>query len=278
MLYEVVIYFFYSIWIFALNISTFRIDKYLGIYIDNDEVIETEKDTEKEKEQTNKKEKETKVIIYEEKYLNKFKIQRECKKNNKPSEDLLNKLSSSFVMEKTPLGNVLMCYNIEKECFEYYSDSTMPYRYLEVVSRKYVLMNDCIFFYIDMEEELKEYEERKKEKEEKKVENVSMPVKNVFAKFKNYNKEGGTGHVNIAPPPKNNIVQNNIKMDNLLLKEKANRYSHQGKIINFNILKKVDRKNVNKKYTMTYADFKGLKNMEEIYEKEKIFKEENKEQ
>jgi len=51
----------------------------------------------------------------------------------------LEKLKNCFVLEKTPLGNVLMFYNHEKLAFEYYSDSTIPYRYLETVSRKYVL-------------------------------------------------------------------------------------------------------------------------------------------
>ena len=231
---------------------------------------------EKVKENENKKE----VEVYEEKYLKKVRDKKERDKNKEINE---RDLSLSFVIEKTPLGNVLMFYNKQKECFDYYSDSSMPYRYLEVVSRKYVLMNDCVLFYVDMEDELRLYEEKEKKKEEEKKdkdrekdrENGKMvPVKNVFAKFKSYNKEGGSGHVNVAPAPKNNILQKNVKNDNLVLKEQANRYSYQGKIANFNFLKKVDRTKVDKKYAITYADFKRLKNMEGIYEKEKIFEKE----
>jgi hypothetical protein len=231
---------------------------------------EEEKDVnEKVKENENKKE----VEVYEEKYLKKVRNI----KGDKNKEFNERDLSLSFVMEKTPLGNVLMFYNKQKECFDYYSDSSMPYRYLEVVSRKYVLMNDCVSLYVDMEDELRLYEEKEKKKEEEKKDRDNgklVPVKNVFAKFKSYNKEGGSGHVNVAPAPKNNILQKNVKNVNLILKEQANRYSYQGKMANFNFLKKVDRTKVDKKYAITYADFKRLKNMEGIYEKEKIFEKE----
>ena len=188
---------------------------------------------------------------------------------------------NNFVMEKTPLGNVLMLYNNKRGSFEFYSDNTIPYRYLEPVSRKYVKMFDCRPIYCDMDEELKiseqkleEKEKEKKEKEEKKKEeeeenkknNIAITVvdtkKNVFAKFKSYNKESGTGHVNIAAPPKNSIPNNKVTSTNsnekVLLKENANRYSYEGKLSNFNFLKKIDRKVVDKKYGMTFADFKRL--------------------
>ena len=193
----------------------------------------------------------------------------------------LDKLKNNFVMEKTPLGNVLMLYNNKRGSFEFYSDNTIPYRYLEPVSRKYVKMFDCRPIYCDMDEELKiseqkleEKEKEKKEKEEKKKEeeeenkknNIAITVvdtkKNVFAKFKSYNKESGTGHVNIAAPPKNSIPNNKVTSTNsnekVLLKENANRYSYEGKLSNFNFLKKTDRKVVDKKYGMTFADFKRL--------------------
>jgi hypothetical protein len=194
-------------------------------------------------------------------------------------DERLNKLKNSFIMEKTPLGNVLMLYNNKRGSFEYYSDNTIPYRYLEPVSRKYVKMFGCRPIYFDMEEELKNYEKKLEEKErekeekeekrlleeeEKKQKNVVIvePKKNVFAKFKSYNKEAGTGHVNMGAPPKNSIPNNKVTDNNsnekVLLKENANRYSYEGKISNFNFLKKIDRKVVDKKYAMTFADFKRL--------------------
>jgi len=188
----------------------------------------------------------------------------------------LDKLKNNFIMEKTPLGNVLMLYNNKRGSFEYYSDNTIPYRFLETAGRKYIKIFNCRQIYYDMEEELKKYENKLKEKEneekekeekkkqdeeENKKNNVDIK-KNVFAKFKSYNKEAGTGHVNTGAPPKNSIPNNKVKDNNtnekILLKENANRYSYEGKLSNFNFLKKIDRKVVDKKYAMTFADFKRL--------------------
>lgn len=169
-------------------------------------------------------------------------------------DEQLKKFKTNYVIEHTPLGNVLMFYNHDKLAFEYYSDLTIPYRYLETVARKYVITYNYRPLYVDMEEELKEYEKRMKEKEEEeknksKQENIGNKTKDVFAKFKSYNKEAGTGRVNTAPPPKNSIPQNRMKMirdnkkdanEKMLLKENANRYSYQGKFLNFNILQKID--------------------------------------
>jgi hypothetical protein len=189
----------------------------------------------------------------------------------------LDKLESCYVMEFTPLGNVLMKYDKNKESFRFYSDSTIPYRYLEVVGRKFVKQFNCRPIFVDMEEELKLAEEKcereRKEKEEKEEEDkrkkeesiknktpVEEKKKNVFTKFKSYNKESGTGHVTTAAPPKNSIPNKKLtktqENENTLLKQKANRYTYEGKIINFSFIKKVDRKVVDKKFGMSFADFK----------------------
>ena len=193
-------------------------------------------------------------------------------------DEQLKKFNKKYVIEHTPLGNVLMFYNHDKLAFEYYSDLTIPYRYLETVARKYVLTFNYRPLYIDMQEELKEYEKKLQEKEEREKHEIekskndsTTKTKDVFAKFKSYNKEAGTGRVNTAPPPKNNIPQNRMNVNlkekkdgtnngKMLLKENANRYSYQGKFLNFNILQKIDKKLIDKKYTLTFADFKKMKN------------------
>ena len=71
-------------------------------------------------------------------------------------------------METTPLGNVIMFYDNKKEAFTYYSDTTMPYRFLETVSRKYVILHNCKNVFIDMEEELNNYQIKMEEKKRKK--------------------------------------------------------------------------------------------------------------
>ena len=127
------------------------------------------------------------------------------------------------------------------ESFKYYSDSTIPYRYLEVVARKYVKLFNCRPIFVDMEEELKLFEEKcEKEQEQKRLKeeqdnliieeaaknNIVAPVeqkkKNIFAKFKSYNKDAG-GKISMAAPPKNSIPNNLTESkedEKIMLKEK----------------------------------------------------------
>jgi hypothetical protein len=189
-------------------------------------------------------------------------------------------LKNSFIIEKTPLGNVLMYYNSVRGSFEYYSDNTIPYRYLETVSRKYVKTFNCRYLYVDMDNEISLAEKKLKEVLEKKAleeeemkkklleqkENQVVSKKDVFAKFKSYNKDSGTGRVNTSAPPKNSIpnARTNKATDNsnVILKDNANRYTCEGRLSNFSFLKKTKREVVDKKYAMSFADFKKLKKEE----------------
>ena len=216
--------------------------------------------------------------ITENEILNKFKLEA----RDFVIKERLDKLKNNFIIEKTPLGNVIMFWDNFRGSFVYYSDNTIPYRYLETVSRKYVKTFNCRQIYFDMEFELFEFERKQKDRQEsdmklledkKKMEleqNTSfnsnlglVEKKNVFAKFKNYNKESGTGRVNRGvAPPKNSIPNNNNMKntdENVVLKENANRYTYEGRLSNFSFLKKTDRKVIDKKYAMSFADFK--KNM-----------------
>jgi hypothetical protein len=151
-----------------------------------------------------------------------------------------------------------MQYNAKRESFSYYSDFTVPYRYLEVTARKFVKTFHCRTIFINMEDELKETEKRleeekqkqeekqrqeEKRKQEEKEQNITSN-KNVFAKLKTYNK--ATGKVNTVPPPKSSIPTNPAysaeDKKQVLLKENANRYTYEGKISTFQMLKKVERK------------------------------------
>jgi hypothetical protein len=51
---------------------------------------------------------------------------------------------------------------------------------------------------------------------------------------------------------------NGSSSDTMLLKEHANRYTWEGRIANLSILKKVERKHVDKNHQMSFADFKRL--------------------
>jgi len=188
----------------------------------------------------------------------------------------LDKYINNYVLDCTPLGNIYMRYNNDKKSFEYFSNNSIPYRYLEPVGRKYVTTYWCKPLFVDIEEELKKAEERfdeekkKKEDEEKRIEEErkNNPRK-ILAQLKNYNKE--SKDVTIRPMKnrsnknafllaqvKTNLQDVNKPSEKQLLKENANRYTWKGRLTNFCPLKKIDRKELDKKLAMTYADFKKI--------------------
>ena len=217
-----------------------------------------------------------KLQLESEEGLNELRKQYEEEAKQYIINERLDKLDNCYVIEKTPIGNVLMIYDKNRETFKYYSDCNIPYRYLEVIGRKYVKFFGCRPIFIDMEEELRLFEEKWekdqeikkiKEEEDKKAEiqkdsNEINKKKNVFTKFKSYNKEA-VSKISMAAPPKNSIPnKTNVNKENekILLKEKANRYTYEGKFANFNFLKKIEKKVFNKKLGLSFSDFKKMKN------------------
>ena len=195
---------------------------------------------------------------------------------NKKLDGFIN----NYVIDMTPLGNIYMRYNNSKKSFEYFSNNTIPYRYLEPVGRKYVMMYFCKPLFVDIEEELKKAQDKndqnKKEQTEKneqkangqnqKVNEQGKKDKDMFAKLKPYNSNSNNnidmakmGSRNTLPPQiKANLPNVNTSSEEMLLKENANRYTWEGRLANMSILKKVDRKVVDKNYSMSFADFKQL--------------------
>jgi hypothetical protein len=101
-------------------------------------------------------------VKYEDKYLEKYnKLE-----DTELTQEKLDALKNSIVMEYTPLGNVIMFYDNKRETFTYYSDATIPYRYLEVVSRKYVTTYNCKKIYVNMDLEIQEAKRKIEEQEE----------------------------------------------------------------------------------------------------------------
>uniref|UniRef100_A0A6C0F3N6 Uncharacterized protein n=1 Tax=viral metagenome TaxID=1070528 RepID=A0A6C0F3N6_9ZZZZ len=202
-------------------------------------------------------------VPYEERYIDKYNLLPLVELD----KEKLASLKNCIIIEKTPLGNVIMCYDADREVFKYYTDNTIPYRMLETVGRKYVCTYQCKSIYVNMKEVLKEAEEKfvqeelldkEKEKEQKeerlKQEKEEPEKKSVFAKFKKYNDSSNKGPSS-QPSTASVSTASNRKM---ILKEKANHYTCEGKIFNYSIIKKVDRKEVDKKYTLTFADYKRM--------------------
>jgi hypothetical protein len=252
----------------------------IGDESNSDDFLEKEKEKEKEREKVEEEINLLRCMIKELDNKSDIDIIRVAKLEARQFviKERLDGLKNNFVFEKTPLGNVIMYWNNSRESFEYYSDNTIPYRFLETVARKYVKTFNCRQIYIDMDFELSEFERKQKEEELriKLLEEETKPMltqssvelkkKDVFAKFKNYNKESGTGKVNRGvAPPKNSIPNNNTKKsdEKFILKENSNRYTCEGKLANFSFLKKPDRKVTDKKYAMSFADYKKW-NLEKV--------------
>ena len=190
--------------------ATRVLNQMYGIEIDDDE--EQEQEQQKEQDQEEQQVKEHK---YQDKYLDRYlTAQSGCVPVN------------SFVIEMTPVGNVIMQYNKEKESFVYYSDHIIPYRYLETVSRKYVCIFNCKQLFIERHEEVVVKEEKEKEKEPRRF--------NVL----------------------NQTAQKHVPVKKEEKEVKMNRYSNSGRFSNFATLQPVAKHITDKKRLMTFSEFK----------------------
>jgi hypothetical protein len=209
------------------------------------------------------------ILEYKESYQ--FEL-TELEKNKKSDDDFkskahdfiidkkLNKHIDNYVLECTPMGNIYMRYNNSKKSFEYFSNTSMPYKYLEPVGRKYVMTYLCKPIFVDIHNELKKSEEKYNIEKEK-----PKPVQTT-KQFKNYNDTSALKmYTNKSkkkfalPPQIQSRFQNiNKSSEKLFLKEKANRYTWGGFLKDFSPLKKIDKKLTNKKLSMTYANYKQL--------------------
>ena len=166
--------------------------------------------------------------------INKFedKYMEEVKKINERelTDDQLSQLKYSIVLENTPMGNIVMYYDQDTEMFSYYSDRReIPYKYLDVIARKYVKVFDCKMIYTLIEDELeasKKKLEDVKEKnniqiEIKKKEKEKEKKKDIFAAYKNYNIK--------SDQP--------VKDEDYLIKENINKFKRIGLLKDYQFVK-----------------------------------------
>jgi hypothetical protein len=172
---------------------------------------------------------------------------------------------NNYILESTPLGNVFMRYNNQKKSFEYFSNNTIPYRYLETIGRKYVMTFRCKALFVDLEDELKKASDKKELEKDQKDKTQDKGLRPTFKSYNNDLKMDKTMMRSAKPglPPQIKVNLPNVSGpnngENQLLKENANRYSWISRLTDFPMLKKVDRKTVDKNYAMSFADFKKSK-------------------
>lgn len=169
-------------------------------------------------------------------------------------DNKLNNFINNYVIEYTPIGNVIMRYNHSKGTFEYFSNRTIPYNYLEVIGRKYVTTFRCKSIFINMDEEIEKVnelnEKNKKEQQHKKEEKNNKNLKQNFL-----DKDGN----NLVPDrPNQKIIINPINSINIAVKN-SNRYTHEGRFCDFKMNKIINNKDIDKNLKLSFKDFKKLK-------------------
>jgi hypothetical protein len=169
----------------------------------------------------------------------------------------LDNFINNYISDCTPLGEVIMRYNNSKQTFEYFSNNSIPYRYLETVCRKYVTTYWCKPIFIDIEEELMTSNNKSNNELSKSpTDDNSENSKKNFAKFKEYNKINNQNikHIDNRQPQmssKQNVVKN---INKNMLKTKINNYTREGRLSDCKFLKHIDKKPTK----LSFADFKRI--------------------
>jgi len=218
-----------------------------------------------DKEEKEQSEQQRKEQPYENKYYDRFE-QLECEDLE---EDTVKGMKNNALYETTPKGKVIMYYDFEKESFVYYCDTKdIPYLYLETVARKYALTYNCKKIVVDIKKEMENAKQSNVKQTNVKQSNVKQTNVNqtnttksnlstiyentsstkkandMFASFKSYNRKGTGGSKSMNK--------------NFVLRQNANRYSYNGKVSQYPILKTYDYKIEKPMEKMDYETFKKL--------------------
>ena len=129
------------------------------------------------------------------------------------SIDYMKQLKSKFVKQNTKHGEILLNYDYNNSGFNYYAKTanSIPFEYLEVVARIYVVKYDCKKLYHDSM-----------------IDNIKQNGKIVYgnnAEIDDNKKSTNTNKVFYSKPKK--LLGDNI------IKKKTNKYKYKGNISHF---------------------------------------------
>ena len=99
---------------------------------------------------------------------------------------LMESLQNNFLLENTPIGNVVMVYNCKKEGFSYYSDKSISNKYLESVCKKYCIQFKCKLLFNDVfinEGKLSNFKFLKNEVKNKNKKNAKLSFRSFKEQF-----------------------------------------------------------------------------------------------
>ena len=169
---------------------------------------------------------------------------------------------SRILIENTPRGNVMMYFNPYLLSYHYYSDEQIiPYKILEQVATKYVVMFRCKDFFIDVEKRphnqildvLQREEDSLKSKKMKvnditKCVNIQSDSKDVFAALKDYRSEVKTDATKTDPNGSSRFMKETKTKAKLVKRAEEPKFSNKfvriGKMCEFNITQKPTNKKI----------------------------------
>lgn len=180
---------------------------------------------------------------------------------------------SRILLENTPRGNVMVYYNPYTLSFQYYSDEQIiPYKIMQQVAMKYVVMYRCKDFFIDMENRgdnkmltvLQKEEDSLKSKKMKvnditKCVNVHSETKDVFAALKDYRVDSQRVDSQRSDSHKSGKSTPSVPASSIMKKPEAdakfsNKFVRIGKMCEFNIAQKPTDKKIEAANDLMFGD------------------------
>lgn len=157
---------------------------------------------------------------------------------DKEQQEYTNDYSNIVFRDETPSGDVIIKYDHDNHCFDYYADKYVTNKILEVLCRGLVLQYECKEIYTNYFIELTNrkvvldnVEKKLDEKEE-----TNNAENSVFATFKSYNKKEKDAHTS-----------------DILIKKNFNKFKNRGKLCDFESYE--TKKFVQEYETISYDDF-----------------------
>ena len=187
----------------------------------------------------------------EEKYTDKYVDEFKALTRRELTKEEMGLLKTKIVRETMPDDNVVvMTYDIDLECFCYYTDhlKDVNYNMLETIARKYAIEYDCKFICVEAADDAHADDDADADDDAHADEPVVAEAepKSVFAKFKKYNTGGKGAAPNFNPPVK--VI------------EQSNHFRFKGKLCDYEEYKEQEDKGQKSKNepVLDYANYKNL--------------------
>jgi len=175
-----------------------------------------------------------------------------------------------ILYESTPRGNIVMFYDVYKDGFSYYSDQTgIPYKILNAVAMKYVIMFRCRDFFMDetissspfiqynKDDEKKEQDKKNETMKQLSSNNQSLP----FVKFKNRQTTTQPSEM-VGTTCVPHLSQQQSSLTNTNCKEYVNnRFIYKGKMLNWSPLQKPPAKKIQPTDVLDYKTFRDSRKL-----------------